>query len=467
MTTEVETLRLESVHLPAAGTLRLLILREEGWESRLLPASGTLTVGRAEDVDVRIEDRSVSRRQARLHLDGELVLEDLGSANGTRLGERTLGAGERVRLAIGQPVEMGSVMLLVQQASAPSSSPAPCSPGRSRPLPQDAMGQLWRLVDRLAPSLINVLLVGESGVGKEVVAGELHQRSRRARGPYLRLNCAALTETLLESELFGHEKGAFTGAVRTKPGLLETAAGGTVLLDEVGELPLSLQAKLLRVLEERRVLRVGGLQSLPIDVRFLFATNRDLEAEVARGAFRADLYYRLNGISLRILPLRERTSEIPSLATRFLTEAAAREALESVPVLPPETLQALLAHPWPGNIRELRNAIDRAVVLSTDGRIGPEHLNLTRSAAPRPAPTAPSPEPGPAIGEGAALEPAERLRQEKAEAEKRVVLEALARCEGNQTRAAELLGISRRTLVNRLQAYGLTRRGGARPSEGS
>ena len=300
----------------------------------------------------------------------------------------------------------------------------------------DAMAALYRLVDRVAPSQINVLVLGETGAGKEVLAQELHRRSKRAGGPFLKLNCAALTETLLESELFGHEKGAFTGAIKTKPGLLEVAAGGTVFLDEIGEVPASTQTKLLRVLEERKVLRVGATAPTSIDVRFLFATNRDLEAEVARGAFRADLYYRINGLSLVLPPLRERRSEIEPLARLFAAQAAERDG-RRVPDFTAEALAALRDWPWPGNIRQLRNVIDRAALLAGDAPISVQALGLTRPAAK------------PDEGQG--------LREEREAAEKKAVLEALDKAQGNQTRAAELLGVSRRTLVTRLTRYGLTR----------
>ena len=303
----------------------------------------------------------------------------------------------------------------------------------------DAMNGLYRMVDRVAPSLINVLLLGETGVGKEVLAAEIHRRSKRASAPFVRLNCAALTESLLESELFCHEKGSFTGAVKQKLGLLESAKGGTVLLDEIGEVPQSIQAKLLRVLEERQVLRVGAIKPEPINVRFIFATNRDLEAEVARGAFRADLFYRVNGISLLIPPLRERVSEIEPLAKQFILKAAQRDSRET-PDLTASALETLKQWPWPGNIRELRNVVERAVLLAGDGPITPEFFALGKGAKSAPA--------------GAA---ATGLRGEREAAEKRAVLEALETTGGNQTKAAQLLGISRRTLVNRLQDYGLTK----------
>ena len=354
-----------------------------------------------------------------------------------KIAARLVDAGAKVRLGLAHAPKDGveAEALIAASARPLSSSPSATDPGFI--VRDDAMTNLYRMIDRVAPSLINVLLLGETGVGKEVLAAEIHRRSKRANAPFVRLNCAALTESLLESELFGHEKGAFTGAIKQKQGLLESAKGGTVLLDEIGEVPSSIQAKLLRVLEERQVLRVGAVKPEPINVRFLFATNRDLEAEVARGAFRADLFYRVNGISIVIPPLRERVSEIEPLARQFILKAAQRDASQT-PEITPEAIATLRGWPWPGNIRELRNVVERAVLLAGDGVITPDLFAMGKSAAPA------------AVGLGG-------LREEREAAEKRVVLEALETTGGNQTKAAQLLGISRRTLVNRLQDYGLTK----------
>ncbi len=226
------------------------------------------------------------------------------------------------------------------------------------------MGQLEALIARVAASTISVLILGETGAGKEVLAGRIHALSPRAAAPFLAINCASLSETLLESELFGHERGAFTGAVATKPGLLETADGGTVFLDEIGDLPSAIQVKLLRVLEDRRVLRVGAVKSKPIDVRFVAATNRDLEGDVRRGGFRRDLYFRLNGITLEVPPLRERRDEIARLAGVFAAETAAQLGFVGSAGIAPAAMEMLLDYVWPGNVRELRNVMERAVVLA-------------------------------------------------------------------------------------------------------
>ncbi len=302
-----------------------------------------------------------------------------------------------------------------------------------------------------------------TGVGKERLAEAVHKYSRRASMPFLRLNCAALTETLLESELFGHEKGSFTGAQSAKAGLLESANGGTVFLDEVGDMPMTTQVKLLRVIEERKVRRVGALKPLPIDVRFVAATNRDLEQEVQRGSFRKDLFFRLNGISFVIPPLRERVGEIEGLARGLIREACQRMGRATEPELSPEVLALLQQYPWPGNIRELRNAIERAVLLCSRDRLELAHLPAEkmsshfaarRTAHATSGPPAPLPPP---IGlRGAPLLPAE-LREQLAQAERQRIVEALSRCAGNQTEAAQALGISRRTLVKRLAAFNIPR----------
>ncbi|HLL80996.1 MAG TPA: sigma 54-interacting transcriptional regulator [Longimicrobium sp.] len=306
-----------------------------------------------------------------------------------------------------------------------------------------AMVQLYQFVPRVAQSEINVLILGETGVGKEVLAEELHRRSRRAKKPFVRINCAALSDALFESELFGHERGAFTGAMEAKIGLLESAQEGTVMLDEVGELPLTTQAKLLRVLEERAVRRVGGLGVRPLDVRILAATNRELEVDIAQGRFRRDLFFRLNGISLTLPPLRERTSEIESLAKAFITQACRMERRPEL-ALSAEALGCLHRYNWPGNIRELRNVIERAVLLCTGHTIGLEHLPLEKMTTTWMMSAQASRQAAPA----AEAEPV---------SERQRILDALERCAGNQTRCAQLLGISRRTLVSKLDAYGIAR----------
>jgi DNA-binding NtrC family response regulator len=305
-----------------------------------------------------------------------------------------------------------------------------------------------------------VLLLGETGVGKEVAARALHAGSARASGPFVAINCAALPESLLEAELFGHEKGAFTGAVQARPGLFESADGGSLFLDEVGELSRGTQAKLLRVLEDRKVTRIGGRAPRTFDVRFISATHRDLEAAAEHGEFRSDLYFRLAGLIASIPPLRDRAAEIAPLARLFLERSCSqleRPALE----LAPETVTLLERYRWPGNVRELRNAMERAAVLVRGFRVCPEHLpprvvattnaNTQLQVATTPPATAPPLAPSTSLDEVA------RLRGDLYDLERARVVETLERCAGNQTRAAEQLGISRRTLLKRLDEYNLPR----------
>ncbi|WP_437623855.1 sigma 54-interacting transcriptional regulator [Sorangium sp. So ce1151] len=477
-----------SAHDGAHGALELAVFAGGRVTRHPLPAEGRVSLGRSKENDVPIDDSSVSRRHAIIHLGQRIAIEDLGSANGTRLRrERSAGPttkllelqleqGKTMELAVGDAVNLGSTLVVIlPREGATSAAPGQ---GQGEPIVLDpAMQRLYALAERVAGAPITVLLLGETGAGKEVLAEHIHRRSPRAQGPFLRLNCAALSESLLESELFGHEKGAFTSAGQAKLGLLETAEKGTVLLDEVGELPPSIQVKLLRVLEDRKVMRVGGLSPRPIDVRFLSATNRDLAAEVKRGAFREDLFFRLNGIALTIPPLRARVSEIAPLA-RALAARTAGALGRRAPAFAPETLAALEAHRWPGNIRELRNVIERAVVLSGGDTLLPEHLLLdaaaataleTSAALPAAPPATPHAAP-PAASHAAPPQAADEdagaarsspsagdLRSELDAIERRRIVDALEQCAGNQTQAAALLGMPRRTFVARLDAYGIPR----------
>lgn len=462
--------------------LELAVFAAGGTTRHPLPESGRVSLGRAEGNDVRIEDSSVSRRHAVLHIGPTLRIEDLGSANGTklrrekgapgtvRLVDSSVGLGQLVEFAIGDAISLGSAMIVVRHVD-----DVPVANGeglRGAYIVRDeAMKRLYAMVERVAEGPISVLLLGETGVGKEVLAETIHRKSPRANRPFLRLNCGALSESLLESELFGHEKGSFTSAVRSKPGLFETAEKGTVFLDEIGELPLGIQVKLLRVLEDRQVMRVGGLSPRPIDVRFISATNRDLAAEVQRGTFRQDLYFRLNGIALSIPPLRERRDEIEPLARAFAMSAAASIG-RGPPIITTQAMDALLHHDWPGNVRELRNAIERAVVLC-DGVIRPEDFVLDGHAPAAQTPAALSTmsmrkaalERPPEIEESASLpsrdgvqtQPIGNLRQELGSLERQRMIDALEKCAGNQTAAAAMLGIPRRTFVAKLAAYNIPR----------
>ena len=573
---------------PETSRLSLIVTGESVYVSQPLPPMGELVIGRAPDVDVRVDHPSISRQHAIVRVGTTITIADLGSANGTRLRGRALVPNEPVEIRPGEVIDLGSVLLVVQPR--PTVAPArrvwthdyfegrleeECvragrtgthfavlhvaagsgadgdaardailatlrhedvlgayAPGAFEALlfevePADAertarqlvtaaarrglalrtgiavyprdgssahallahamteatgtphehprvpvpsatstrgnsMKDLHRLAESIAAGNISILILGETGAGKEVLAEAIHRMSPRRNAPFLRLNCAALSETLLESELFGHERGAFTGAVVAKPGLLETAEGGTVFLDEVGELALSTQVKLLRVLEERQVLRVGGLKSRAIDVRFVAATNRDLEAEITRGTYRQDLFFRISAATLVIPPLRERVGEIAELARTFVDLATRDVGRTTPPAIAPAALAMLESYAWPGNIRELRNMMERAVLLCGNDPIDPRHLPTDKMRATLAPKRRASSEPRlaelpsmPPPGEDRPLRDVVREQVETLEKER--ILDALARAAGNQSAAAKLLGMPRRTLVKRLTAYNVPR----------
>jgi two-component system response regulator FlrC len=295
-------------------------------------------------------------------------------------------------------------------------------------------------VAKVAPTDATVLLTGESGTGKEVVAHLIHAGSRRADGPFVALNCAALPEALLESELFGHEKGAFTGAVTARPGRIEQAAGGTLFLDEVGEMSPAVQAKLLRVLQEREFQRLGGTRVQKANVRVIAATNRDLRAALATGEFREDLYYRLHVFAIHLPPLRERPEDIPALLEEFVTQLGPTVVGRPAAGISPEAQATLLAYSWPGNARELRNVVERALILSDGDLIKPEHVRLPLEAPTAPALATPQP-----TAQGLDLEATERSLVER----------ALLQAGQNKSKAARLLGLTRNKLYTRMQRFGL------------
>ena len=544
-----------------APRLRLLAIWDDEHLSFPLPESGTLTVGRAEGVEVQIPDPAMSRHHVKFHLEERVQVEDLSSANGTIVRGRALSPGETVEVSPGDMIELGRTMLFIQRTS-PRARPvqiyahdyfearvdyecastgrgsvgfavvrsqgsgstaklleerlaaslrlgdvlASYGPSEHEMLwvgctlktaerratalqtslrgasasasvgvafcPRDGrtaaallaranaavrgvawgetaapmvfqngpMENLGRQVEAVAKTNMSVLITGETGVGKGLLAAELHRKSPRASGPFVAINCAELTESLVDAELFGHEKAIFTGAVKKKIGLIESADGGTLLLDEIGEMSPATQAKMLRVLEDGQVRPVGALRPRHVDVRVVACTNRDLEDEMERGTFRTDLYYRLAQFELFVPPLRERPEEIEGLAQRFAAEAPSAKALGSVPVLSPEARVALRNRAWSGNVRELRNAIERAVLLCGDGVIRPEHLPVERVQKTIYA--------QPSQGLVTPLPPA---------SERQRILNALAENGGNQKRAAQQLGISLRTLVNRLAKFDVPR----------
>ena len=299
----------------------------------------------------------------------------------------------------------------------------------------ESMRELWDLILQVAPTEATVLITGESGTGKELVASALHHKSLRSAGPFIKVNCAALAENLLESELFGHEKGAFTGADRRREGRFIQAQGGTLFLDEIGETSPAMQAKLLRVLQEHELQRVGGQETLAVDARIIAATNRDLEEEVQKGNFREDLFYRLNVVVLDVPALRERKGDIPLLAEYFVQEFA-RKNNRQVAGITPECMDILNRYPWPGNVRELENAIERGIILMRGEYLDVNGLPLTiQRWADRNAP-----------------EENERPATLK-EAEKALILKTLEETGGNRSEAARRLQITRKTLLNKLKSY--------------
>jgi two-component system, NtrC family, response regulator AtoC len=452
-------------HVSPVPRERLLVFWEGGFATFALPASGKVTIGRLQECEICVDHPSVSRRHAELLLGPQLRVVDLGSFNGTRVAGVRIPPNEPTAVPPRSVVEVGSTFLVVEtptREAVPGATLRP-APGQDDGLviADERMAQLHRLLRAVAQGTISVLLLGETGVGKEVIAQSIHRYSPRAARPFVSINCAAIPEALLESELFGHERGAFTGAVKEKAGLLETAEGGTLLLDEVGEMPLPAQAKLLRAIELRQIVRVGGVRPRPVDVRFVSATNRDLEQLIAARAFRRDLFFRLNGVSVSVPPLRERLGELEGLARRFLVEFGASLGKHDL-TLSRAALDQLRSHAWPGNVRELRNVMERAVLLCERVEIGPEHLSLVPLGAADMVPPGPESVPPPLPestdwGRGG-------LSDELQATERKRILEALEKCAGNQTRAAEMLGISRRVLIHRLESYGVPRprkRGGA------
>ncbi|HVH41918.1 MAG TPA: sigma 54-interacting transcriptional regulator, partial [Labilithrix sp.] len=347
--------------------------------SRALPATGVLTIGRAATCDVCIDHASVSRKHAVLHIGAITKIEDAGSANGTRVAGRLVGSGMSVPVAAGEIIEIGTAVLALQGTNSPERAAPKSLPARSSKLPptmsptipppgaranETPAARLERLVKLVAAGNIHVLITGETGTGKEVVADRIRHASRRAKAPFFRIEAGALQEDLLERELFGAGE---------TPGLFENATGGTVLIDEVSELPLGTQAKLLRVLERNEVIRVGTSAPRKVDVRFIAATNRDLRTMIGEGAFREDLYFRLNGITIDVPPLRERREQISRIAGELLAKACA-DARRPPLALTKEGLARLESYDWPGNVRELKNALERAVLLSQGDFLDSEAL---------------------------------------------------------------------------------------------
>ncbi len=434
---------------PPSADLAFLVVRRAGATEVVDVLEGQdVTFGRVPGARVVIDDPRISREHARVRRSGvELWVSDLGSRNGTKVNGDLVTNAER-RLSAGDVIRLGDVEIVVAGAwaSRPSARAAGVE-GLELPdgviVADPGMLNVYRLTKRAARTDTSVLVHGETGAGKEIVAGQIHRFSPRAKGPFVSLNCASLPLTLLESELFGHERGAFTGADKRKIGYIEAASGGTLFLDEIGELPAETQAKLLRVLEARRLSRVGGTAEVAVDVRVVSATHRDLKAEIAAGRFREDLYFRLCAFTIQLPPLRERPVEITLLADLFARECAARMSAPA-PVISPEAARALSSYRWPGNVRELKNAIEHALVVTETDRI--ELGDLPESVR------------GGGGGAGPGASPSGPMRARVDDTERRTIEEALAAEGGNQTRSAKRLGISRRGLIYKLHKHGLLKR---------
>ena len=398
-----------------------------------------LRSGRGADllmVDVAIDIRALVQSLEAEHIHVPIVA--CGTTNDARAAVAAIHAGAKEYIPLPPDPELIAAVLA-----------AVANDTRELVFRDEAMARVVKLALQIAPSDASVLITGESGTGKEVVARYLHAKSNRARKPFICVNCAAIPENLLESELFGHEKGAFTGAVARRIGKFEEATGGTLLLDEISEMDARLQAKLLRALQERVIDRLGGGRPVPVDIRVIATSNRNLVEAVRAGTFREDLLYRLNVVNLKIPPLRERPADIAELAQHFVKLYSLANGLPLRP-LSADARRALAAHRWPGNVRELENTIHRAVLLASGEEIGPEAIlspdgNRAGSAASHPA-----------VAHAAlAAEQVTRVLVGRtvADVERDLILETLKHCLGNRTHAANILGISIRTLRNKLNEY--------------
>ncbi len=465
--TELDQDRAEVTDFSGGARAYLIVHGPDRAEVVEVPVDRETVIGRGADAQAVIDDARVSRRHARLRWqDGSLFIDDLGSRNGTNVnGEilqnesRRARGGDAIRLA-GREITVAIVS--VNEAGAANDERPPVSRPISRPhhdaaqrdtpegvvIAEPSMARMFGFTRRVAATSTTVLILGETGVGKEVVAQQIHAWSSRHDRPFVRVNCAALPETLVESELFGHERGAFTGAERRKIGFAEAAHEGTLFLDEIGELSLPVQAKLLAMLENRSIVRLGSTVETPVNVRVITATHRNLTDEVKKGTFREDLYYRIGVVVIRVPPLRERPSEVTLLAKLFARRFGTQSGLGE-PTIAADAAAALVAHQWPGNIRELRNAIEHAVLLTEDGVIRREHLPETVLGSPTSA--------GSAAAARTTGARAGGVRAALAEVERASIEEALRAEGGNRTRAALKLGISLRSLLYKLEKYGVGR----------
>lgn len=396
---------------------RLVIM--DGMHPRVvvLRLGETYVVGRSSACEVCIRDPGLSREHLAIHVGDVVELEDLGSSNGTLASGQRLAPRVRVIAADATPLDLGGVVMVLQASAGTTLRRDP------------PMAVVRTLALKAAHSDLPLLFLGETGVGKTRLAREIHEASHRAEGPFVTVDCGTLGASIVESELFGHEAGAFTGATGVRLGVLESARGGTVFIDEIGELPNAIQARLLRAVQAGVVRRVGGAQEHPLDVRFISATHRDVLEDVSEGRFREDLYYRLAGLVLRVPPLRLRQAELPELLRVVVEELCAEVGATPPSPLDPQLVEWAQRQPWPGNVRQLRNVLLRTLVLH--GALEVENL-------------------------ASALDE-DGVHSTDVNDERRQIADALEACAGNQTQAAKRLGISRRTLVDRLDRYGFRR----------
>jgi DNA-binding NtrC family response regulator len=416
---------------PGPGRVRLIVTTTKGETMRVPVRGRRLKVGSSPDADIILEDPHVSRMHCELEPGPlGLTLRDLGSMNGTFVGGAAV---HEVVLAPGALVTLGGTRIIVEGDFTVPPTPLTEKFGNAVAA-SDAMKQVFALLGKLAPSEVTITLTGETGTGKDVLARAVHELSPRADGPIVVFDCGAVTSTLIESELFGHEKGAFTGAHVERQGAFERAGGGTLFLDEVGEMPLDLQPRLLRALEQREVRRVGGGAEIPVDVRVVAATNRDLAAEVAAGRFRQDLFFRLNAAVVNVPPLRDRKDDLPLLVETMLAETKRDVHIA------PSALQALSSYDWPGNVRELRNVLMTALAMVDGPVLDVRHLMFPAAGAVKREPSLDS---LPLAGQS--LEALERA----------AIKQTLEHENGNRTRTAKVLGIAPSTLYEKLKKYNL------------
>ncbi|MBX7147467.1 sigma 54-interacting transcriptional regulator [bacterium] len=411
----------------------LLVLDEAGSVREVKILKNKITIGSREGVDVLLKDDYVSGKHCELKFTSSgIFLTDLKSTNGTYVNDTRVGD---IGLKPDDIIRIGETKLTIRwKEQTEAILPVTDDFFMGMVGTTSVMKVLFGKIQKVAPTDLSVLIQGESGTGKELIAQSLYRLSTRSEKPYVILNCGAISANLIESELFGHEKGAFTGAISRHTGAFEQANGGTLFLDEIGELPLELQPKLLRVLENGTIRRVGGAEEIKVDVRIVAATHRNLTEKVKEGKFREDLFYRLHVIPLFVPPLRERVGDVLLLAEHFLSKQSGsyRKTLSF------EARDKLISYPWPGNVRELRNVICRSMVYATQAQIMPQDIELLSVASPEPASSSFTPPP-----------------DHVALVEKQKILEVLREVQGNRTRAAEALGMARSTLFRRLRDYGL------------